>query len=422
MKIVVDPEWTFIEAVNAAWKAYPGGKQYGVPNRIRVLEQWANVVGKERAENELSTIVAENSGIKTTAELLGFSEYAIRKLKKSFSKMPFLSLTPNSDSLTLKDFLASIPFISANSEISFTIQVIPKLASLLGYSDNEIFFEVNIGANFRERADVIFAPSGLEHPYIIFEIKGKNKSFNKFFESSLEQIKYYCSLTSSSIGVLIDFEQITIISHDNTSTFNFSNLKEKDIKEIEFKLKKPNSFKLEEKEPLGTTSHNLFTMLKEVENSKTNDEKKKSLESLAAMVFESHHNISCIYKNLRTKSSEIDIVCEIQNIDLNFKLRDHGRYFLVECKNWSKPVGAKEIRDFIVKLQKSRLKLGIYFATNGITGERDGADALREIHSVYDKEELFVVVISHQDLSKLNHFNEVIKVIEQKIEAIKFDF
>ena len=57
MKIIVDPRWSFIESLEAAWDAYRGGRQFGTPNRIRVLEQWANVVGCQRAVTELETVI-----------------------------------------------------------------------------------------------------------------------------------------------------------------------------------------------------------------------------------------------------------------------------------------------------------------------------------------------------------------------------
>lgn len=103
-------------------------------------------------------------------------------------------------------------------------------------------------------------------------------------------------------------------------------------------------------------------------------------------------------------------------------LREYGRYFLVECKNWAAPAGAREIRDFLGKLRKSRVRLGIYFSRNGITGEQHGTDALREIHSAYDQDEICIVVVSEQDLAALQHVQDVLEVVEEKLDAIRFDF
>lgn len=88
MKIIVDPQWNFIDALKAAWEAYPGGREFGVPNRIRVLEQWANVVGCERATAEFETVLRKYLTLHEASTYLGLSLYTIKKLRKRFGEMP----------------------------------------------------------------------------------------------------------------------------------------------------------------------------------------------------------------------------------------------------------------------------------------------------------------------------------------------
>ena len=88
MKIVVQPHWSFMDALEAARKAYSGGLQYGVPNRTRVLEQWANVVGRERAVSELEAVLNRYATIDKAIDDLGLSKHTIKKLKRSFAEMP----------------------------------------------------------------------------------------------------------------------------------------------------------------------------------------------------------------------------------------------------------------------------------------------------------------------------------------------
>lgn len=62
MSIVIDPSWSFEQALKAAWKEYfSPGMQFGVTNRIRFLVQWANVVGQSKARRELEE--AERRGL-----------------------------------------------------------------------------------------------------------------------------------------------------------------------------------------------------------------------------------------------------------------------------------------------------------------------------------------------------------------------
>ena len=91
MKIIVDPQWTFIEALKAAWEAYRGGLQHGVPNRIRVLEQWANVVGRHRAVSQLEETLAAYKDSADIEKHLGLSSYTVSRLRKQFKAMPVLT-------------------------------------------------------------------------------------------------------------------------------------------------------------------------------------------------------------------------------------------------------------------------------------------------------------------------------------------
>ena len=88
MSIIVDPEWTFIDVLRAAWAAYPGGVQLGAPNRVRSLERWANVVGRERAVRELNTVLSEYSTYKEAAKAFGMSVSTLKRIRDSFAAMP----------------------------------------------------------------------------------------------------------------------------------------------------------------------------------------------------------------------------------------------------------------------------------------------------------------------------------------------
>src|SRR6266704_1236086 len=101
MRIAVRPEWSFIEAVDAAWDAYRGGREHGVPNRIRVLEQWANVVGRERAQREMEQTLSTYPDLDKASKDLGFSLYALKKLRRSFAQMP--EITPYSETKGIEE-------------------------------------------------------------------------------------------------------------------------------------------------------------------------------------------------------------------------------------------------------------------------------------------------------------------------------
>lgn len=153
-----------------------------------------------------------------------------------------------------------------------------------------------------------------------------------------------------------------------------------------------------------------------------NRRKQQSLERLAKLLFQGIPFLSFKYSNLRTASSEIDLVFLYMGFKKTTVFDELGRYLLVECKNWKDPVGAKHVRDFIGKMQKSRVKLGVLVAPNGVTGASDSADALREIHTIYDKDGLFVVVIAEEHLELLKQGANFYELLEYEVESIRFDF
>lgn len=92
-------------------------------------------------------------------------------------------------------------------------------------------------------------------------------------------------------------------------------------------------------------------LLGEVKNAKTNDEKKKTLEKLSEVLFSSIKGFT-VLPAIRTSKAEIDRI--IRNYADHTLLRDFGLYILIECKNWSKPVAAIVLRDFISKVRDHR--------------------------------------------------------------------
>lgn len=91
---------------------------------------------------------------------------------------------------------------------------------------------------------------------------------------------------------------------------------------------------------------------------------------------------------------------------------EFGGYLLVECKNWKSSVGAPQVRDFLGKLGKSRVRLGVLFAKNGISGANKGQDALREIHSAVDSDGTYIVVISEEDLEAVKKGADFYRILD----------
>ncbi len=416
VKVIIQPNWSFNKALEEAWAAYHGGQEYGATNRIRVLENWGNVVGKERALTEFEAILSNYSNRQTASQALGLSEYAIRKLLKHFKSVP--NSRSQVEPQSLHQLLQLLPELNFNNELDLVLFAAPRLGRLLGYSDSEMYFDLSLGGDAKYRADAAFSILGPNLPRIIFEFMREDSNQ---IGLGLEQVRHYKLVSNADYGVLLSVYHISIVSNDNLFQYELERLTSQQAKLVENFLRRPASSGLREPQTLYQSETSIEKLLRNVESAETNEDKKNSLELLARRVFESHSFLRCKYINLRTSSSEIDLVCEYLGHTKRTLFDEYGRYFLVECKNWSRPAGAKEVRDFLGKIEKSRVKLGILFSKNGITGEANGTDALREIHSCYDRSGICVVVLSLAELKEAGDQTNIIDLIDTKLDQLRFD-
>jgi len=99
---------------------------------------------------------------------------------------------------------------------------------------------------------------------------------------------------------------------------------------------------------------------------------------LAAYFFALVPGMELAATNQRTQTGEVDTVLRNRGQD-SFWGR-LGHLVAVECKNWQRPVGAKEIRDFQGKLRDIGVRVGFYVSVCGLSGNdrRDAALLLRD--------------------------------------------
>jgi len=146
------------------------------------------------------------------------------------------------------------------------------------------------------------------------------------------------------------------------------------------------------------------THLKKIENAKTNNDKKKTLESFAAYFASLIQGWTVHDTNIIMNAEEIDLM-----IENNLYSNKWGDPILIECKNWSKPVGKDEIVLFIDKLKLLHCSVGILIAKNGITGT-EKADAGLRVREALWKEGLRVIILTIDDLKSMIN-GEIIKDI-----------
>jgi ActR/RegA family two-component response regulator len=121
--------------------------------------------------------------------------------------------------------------------------------------------------------------------------------------------------------------------------------------------------------------------------------KGKLLEELVKLLFRATPGFERVETRLNNKIEEIDIVVENNADDAPWK-NDGASYLLGECKNWSKPSGSGEFRNFHAKLttKYQRARTGFFFAPGGFTTEFH--DARRE----HARDGVLVIPVDVEDL------------------------
>lgn len=123
--------------------------------------------------------------------------------------------------------------------------------------------------------------------------------------------------------------------------------------------------------------------------------KGKLLEELVKLLFRATPGFERVETRLDNKTEEIDIVVENNADDAPWK-NDGASYLLGECKNWSKPSGSGELRNFHAKLttKYQRARTGFFFAPGGFTTEFH--DARRE----HARDGVLVIPVDLEDLER----------------------
>jgi hypothetical protein len=85
-------------------------------------------------------------------------------------------------------------------------------------------------------------------------------------------------------------------------------------------------------------------------------------------------------------ASESDIVVRNLNQVTNLTAELLGRHFLVECKNWEKRVGVRDVGYFLYRMRLTHARFGIIFSRSGISGGDEGKAARALIRRAFHED------------------------------------
>ena len=151
------------------------------------------------------------------------------------------------------------------------------------------------------------------------------------------------------------------------------------------------------------------------DNAATTAEKGQAFEDLICYLFSKIPGISVTRRNTLNQfgSEEIDVA--FWN-----RANPNGLYFLqnkilVECKNWSQPLGSNEVSWFDAKLRRRAQPFGILIAANGITGNATDKTAAHDVISAALAEKRQFVVITRQEIGNLSLSIQLVELIQSKL-------
>ncbi|EYF08829.1 response regulator [Chondromyces apiculatus] len=133
----------------------------------------------------------------------------------------------------------------------------------------------------------------------------------------------------------------------------------------------------------------------EVQTEQDRNRKGVLLEQLVALIFRTIPGFERLDLRLRNDIEELDLL--VQNSSLDPFWQKESPYLLVECKNWSKHVGTKELRDLWGKLdgRYDRCRLALFIAPGGF------AETVQTQQLQRARENKLVILIGPGDLDEL---------------------
>lgn len=163
------------------------------------------------------------------------------------------------------------------------------------------------------------------------------------------------------------------------------------------------------------SANRIRSLLQMCNSPSTTTDQGKALEDLICYIFKRLPGIEVAKRNTLNAFATEEIDVAFWN-----SRQGNGLYFLpniilVECKNWSHPVGSKEVGYFVLRLQNRGMDHGILVAANGITGTMEDRNrAHYEIAMALGKG-LHILVVTRAELEVLTETSQLVRLLKEKL-------
>jgi hypothetical protein len=141
----------------------------------------------------------------------------------------------------------------------------------------------------------------------------------------------------------------------------------------------------------------------------------KAYEDLVCYVFEQVPGITITHRNALNVFSSEEIDVALWNNAPHDGLFFLPHIILVECKNWSNPVGSNEVSWFDCKLRDRGLTFGVLVARHGITGDPADLSAAHNVVSRALREARRLIVITETEVQGLTSTEQLVDLLKLKL-------
>jgi hypothetical protein len=151
----------------------------------------------------------------------------------------------------------------------------------------------------------------------------------------------------------------------------------------------------------------LSSLIQHLQRARKNAEKGRFLEDLAGYLFLLISGATPQRNVLdKARASEYDLVVFNHPVAGNGLSTRFGSSYLVECKNWNRPVDVAVVGYFLHRMRLTHCRFGVIFSRNGIT-QRERADAYADslIRRSFHEDGSTCIVVTLEDIKALANGN-----------------
>lgn len=112
-------------------------------------------------------------------------------------------------------------------------------------------------------------------------------------------------------------------------------------------------------------------------------------------------------------SEEVDIGLWNERLPTGFHFLPNT--ILIEAKNWSSPVGSKEVANFVAKLEERGLEFGFLVALNGVSGQGAEITAARDRIRLALGKKIRLVVIKKTDIETFKSGKDFVQLVKERL-------